>query len=107
MGTMKMIAALAALVCVSAIAASAGPILWIDDSDGNIGTVDVHSGAVKVVGNAGDERRYSLRSLSALEPRLRPLCLRAVHPYPSTFGQVRHAPMRTLACALKPNPLLL
>ena len=33
--------------------AMAGPILWIDDTSGNIGTVDVQSGAVTVVGPSG------------------------------------------------------
>jgi hypothetical protein len=32
---------------------SAGPILWVDDSAGRIGTVDVATGAATVVGNAG------------------------------------------------------
>jgi hypothetical protein len=32
---------------------AAGPILWIDDSQGEIGTVDVHTGAVTLVGNSG------------------------------------------------------
>ena len=34
-------------------AASAAPILWVDDSSGNLGTVDVATGTVHVIGNTG------------------------------------------------------
>ena len=41
---------LAALFSAGALA---GPTLWIDDVNGNIGRVDVATGAVTIVGNAG------------------------------------------------------
>jgi hypothetical protein len=47
------IALLVVLCALRSYAASIGPILWIDDDQGNIGTVDVHSGAVTLIGNAG------------------------------------------------------
>lgn len=31
----------------------AGPVLWVNDSSGNIGTIDVSSGTVTVIGNSG------------------------------------------------------
>jgi hypothetical protein len=34
-------------------AASTGPTLWIDDTAGNVGTVDVRTGVVTVIGNSG------------------------------------------------------
>lgn len=34
-------------------AASPGPLLWIDDANGNIGTVDVHTGAATLIGSEG------------------------------------------------------
>lgn len=46
---------LAALTLAAALSgtASAAPILWIGDSQGNLGTVDVASGTVNVIGNMG------------------------------------------------------
>lgn len=42
------------MVCLTAAAsASAEPVLWIDDSSGNLGKVDVATGAVTMVGNMG------------------------------------------------------
>ncbi len=46
------IAALTLAAALSATA-SAAPILWVGDSQGNLGTVDVASGTVNVVGNMG------------------------------------------------------
>jgi hypothetical protein len=37
----------------SAARAASGPILWIDDDSNNIGTVNISTGAVTLVGNAG------------------------------------------------------
>lgn len=51
---MKWILALIATVaCFTSTAglATAGQVLWIDDDQGNLGTVDVGTGAVNVVGN--------------------------------------------------------
>jgi len=33
--------------------ANAGPIIWVDDSRGNVGTVDISAGTSTVIGNAG------------------------------------------------------
>lgn len=45
----------AALTLATALsgAASATPILWVGDSQGNLGTVDVATGTVNVIGNMG------------------------------------------------------
>lgn len=51
---MKWILALVATVACFAItagSANAGQVLWIDDAQGRLGTVDVSTGAVNVVGN--------------------------------------------------------
>lgn len=46
------VAALTLAATVSGVA-SAAPILWVGDSQGNLGTVDVASGTVNVIGNMG------------------------------------------------------
>jgi hypothetical protein len=48
-GSNKWLAALVLSACASG-AASAAPILWVSDSDGTLGTVDVASGSASVVG---------------------------------------------------------
>ena len=42
-----------ALAASLAGVASAAPILWVDDGRGNLGTVDVSTGSVNVIGNMG------------------------------------------------------
>jgi hypothetical protein len=37
----------------SSTAQAAGPILWVDDDQGEIGKVDMSTGQVTLVGNAG------------------------------------------------------
>ncbi|MDG3007623.1 PEP-CTERM sorting domain-containing protein [Paludisphaera mucosa] len=52
---MKNLAYLASLVALVLATSEvrAGPILWVDDANGNIGKVDVATGDVTLVGNAG------------------------------------------------------
>lgn len=52
---MKRAVVLGAVLCLSALAsgARAEPILWICDNQGKIGKVDVATGKVSIVGNAG------------------------------------------------------
>jgi hypothetical protein len=55
MNKFKMFLVLAVALCtaLSISQAIAGPVLWIDDSSGNIGTVDVATGVATKIGNAG------------------------------------------------------
>lgn len=46
------LAALLAMALTGTLA-QAGPVLWVDDAEGNIGKVDVATGQVTLVGNAG------------------------------------------------------
>lgn len=46
------VAALSLAASLSGVA-SAAPILWVGDSQGNLGTVDVSSGSVNIIGNMG------------------------------------------------------
>jgi hypothetical protein len=50
---MKLIAALVLAISLCVTSAHANPILWVDDSNGEIGKVDVATGLVTLVGNAG------------------------------------------------------
>ena len=43
----------AAIVCCSALAAQAAPILWLSTSNNQLATVDVATGASNVIGNTG------------------------------------------------------
>jgi len=47
----KVLCAVAAALAMAG--ATASPILWIDDSSGNIGTVDVATGTATLIGNSG------------------------------------------------------
>lgn len=56
MSTKKKLAAhlgAALLLATASLSAVAGPLLYIDDSSGVLGTVDVTTGAVNVIGNTG------------------------------------------------------
>ena len=50
---MYLVVAVALCICLSISQAIAGPVLWIDDQSGNIGTVDVATGAPTLIGPAG------------------------------------------------------
>ena len=49
----RQLAAAVITIASTCSAAVAGPILYIDDVDGKLGTVDVSTGAVTVIGNTG------------------------------------------------------
>ncbi len=50
---MFLVVAVALCISLSISQAIAAPVLWIDDANGNIGTVDVATGAYTQIGNAG------------------------------------------------------
>lgn len=49
----KVLGIIVLTVILCARTASAGPIMFVHDSGGNLGTVDVANGAVSVIGNMG------------------------------------------------------
>lgn len=50
---MNKVTPLACVICLGLMSAWAAPIVWITDSAGNIGTLDVTNGSVTAKGNAG------------------------------------------------------
>jgi hypothetical protein len=53
MSALKMFLAVALWVVLGVSHVIAAPTLWVDDANGNIGTVDVATGAATVIGNSG------------------------------------------------------